>query len=71
MTTTADFPLDCTWSVNATIARYPETIAVFNAHGIDTCCGGAASVEDAARDASVEGTRLCGALRDAIHAAAA
>ncbi len=38
-------------TVNDIIARHPATVAVFNAHGIDACCGGAVSVaEAAARD---------------------
>jgi regulator of cell morphogenesis and NO signaling len=58
--------LDCGWSVNETIARFPETTAVFNAHGIDTCCGGSLSVEEAARRAQVDPQRLCAALDAAI-----
>lgn len=35
-------------SVNDTIARFPDTLSVFDAFGIDACCGGAASVREAA-----------------------
>ena len=35
-------------SVNETIRRFPATVEVFNRHGIDACCGGAAPVAEAA-----------------------
>jgi len=35
-------------TVNETIQRYPNTVAVFNAHGIDSCCGAALPVAEAA-----------------------
>lgn len=31
------------------IARYPATAQVFHAYGLDACCGGAHSIEIAAR----------------------
>jgi len=37
-----------TLSVNEVIRRYPASVEVFNRYGIDACCGGAASVPDAA-----------------------
>jgi len=36
-------------TVNDVIARHPATVAVFNAHGIDACCGGAAPIAEAAQ----------------------
>lgn len=41
--------IDTADTVNAIIARYPATVSVFNTFGIDACCGGDASVEEAAR----------------------
>lgn len=35
-------------TVNEAIRRYPATVAIFNRHGIDACCGGAAPVAEAA-----------------------
>ena len=35
-------------TVNETIQRFPATVAVFKAYGIDSCCGGALAVADAA-----------------------
>lgn len=61
-------PFDGAWSVNQTIATFPQTVAVFNQFGIDACCGGAASVVDAAaRDAADPGQMLA-ALRLLIDA---
>jgi regulator of cell morphogenesis and NO signaling len=43
--------IDAELTVNEAIRRFPETVAVFNDFGIDACCGGAASLaEAAARD---------------------
>jgi iron-sulfur cluster repair protein YtfE (RIC family) len=69
MSTTTTIQLDCRLSVNDVIARHPATTATFNAHGIDTCCGGAASVEDAARAAGLDPVKLCGELLEAIEGA--
>ena len=35
-------------TVNETIQRFPATLAVFQSYGIDSCCGGAHTVADAA-----------------------
>ena len=40
--------LDARVAVNEAIRRFPETVAVFNEFGIDSCCGGAASIAIAA-----------------------
>ena len=66
MSTVPSTQLDCKLSVNAVIAQHPSTTKVFNAHGIDTCCGGAKSVEDAAREAGVDPVVLCGELVGAM-----
>lgn len=60
--------LDCSLSVNAVLARYPSTGPVFNRFGLDTCCGGALSIVDAARAAEVDAETLCGALNEVIAA---
>ncbi|HEX3157927.1 MAG TPA: DUF542 domain-containing protein [Gemmatimonadaceae bacterium] len=59
--------LDCTATVNDTMARWPATAAVFNRFGVDTCCGAGASVEESARRDNADATALCAALREAIR----
>ncbi len=62
--------LDCTRTVNETVALYPGTSAVFGSHGIDTCCGGGISVEQAAREAALDPRQLCAELEAAARGAA-
>ena len=45
--------IDATWTVNEVLVRFPETVVAFNAFGVDACCGGAASLAEAAREAEV------------------
>jgi regulator of cell morphogenesis and NO signaling len=52
-------------SVNDVIREYPSTMEVFNKLGIDACCGGAASLDEAAHRDGVEPAVLLAALRDA------
>ncbi len=40
--------LDPTMTVKELMARDPRTIAVFQRLGMDTCCGGALAIRDAA-----------------------
>jgi regulator of cell morphogenesis and NO signaling len=60
MTTTNRFPE--TLSVNDAIRLYPETISVFNDFGIDTCCGGADPIAEAARRDGADLEALLAAL---------
>jgi len=60
--------LDPDVTVNAMMAREPRTIAVFNAFGMDTCCGSAVPVREAARRDGVDLDILLGALRAALEA---
>ena len=46
-------PLDLTWTVNEVLREHPASIRVFNAFGVDACCGGAATLGEAARDAGL------------------
>jgi iron-sulfur cluster repair protein YtfE (RIC family) len=62
---TATPELDCTLTVRHVIERYPATRAVFDRFGLDACCGGGASVEQAARLHDVDSAALCTALRAA------
>ena len=53
-------------SVDAVMARHPATMAVFNAFGVDTCCGAHSSVREAAARDGVDEAALVAALRRAI-----
>lgn len=55
-------------TVNDIIARYPSTVAVFNAFGIDSCCGGALPVTEAAARHKIPLNALRSALASAIGA---
>ncbi len=59
--------IDTVSTVNEIVARYPETIAVFNRFGIDSCCGGGALLVDAARRDSADPDALVAALQEAIE----
>ncbi|MDO8426352.1 MAG: DUF542 domain-containing protein [Deltaproteobacteria bacterium] len=51
--------------VNDCIRMYPKTIGVFTQFKIDSCCGGAVSIEDAARRDGAPLDGLLSALEDA------
>lgn len=46
-TTGVDMPTG-EMTVNETIQRYPCTVSVFDRYGIDSCCGGALPITEAA-----------------------
>ncbi|MGE5234841.1 MAG: DUF542 domain-containing protein [Acidobacteriota bacterium] len=46
--------IDVAASVAETVRRYPGTLAVFSRHGMDSCCGGAESVANAAAHNGVD-----------------
>lgn len=58
--------LDVSTAVNDVLKQYPETVSVFNAFGIDACCGGAASLREAARRHGVDLAELLAALQTAV-----
>ena len=60
--------IDMGTTVNDVVRMYPESVSVFNQLGIDACCGGDASIADAARRDGVELGSLLARL-DAIAAA--
>jgi iron-sulfur cluster repair protein YtfE (RIC family) len=61
--------LDLSLTINDIVARYPETIAIFNRFGMDTCCGGAVTVEEAARRDGIDAAEVIAALRQQIEGA--
>ena len=60
--------IDLAWSVNELLRRVPRSVAVLNAFGVDTCCGGALTLEEAAIEANVPPTELLIALDRARRA---
>ena len=59
--------IDTAQTVNAVITRYPATVAVFKAYGIDACCGGALPLQEVASRHHLE---LAGLVADLARAAA-
>jgi regulator of cell morphogenesis and NO signaling len=59
--------IDVSTTVNDMLRTYPETVSVFNAFGIDACCGGAASLQEAARRDGVNLAELVAALEAAME----
>ena len=55
-------PIDAGMSVNEMLRLYPATVSVLNAFGIDACCGGAASLDEAASRDGVDLDALLSAL---------
>jgi regulator of cell morphogenesis and NO signaling len=55
-------------TVNEILARYPATGVVFNAYGVDTCCGGEMPLGDAAIHARADRDALFAALEAAAGA---
>jgi regulator of cell morphogenesis and NO signaling len=56
-------------TVNDTIRRFPESVAVFKELGIDTCCGGAATLAEAAARKDIPLPELLKALQAATRCA--
>jgi len=46
--------------------RFPETIEIFNRFGMDVCCGGGATLREAAERDGVNLASIQAALRDAL-----
>jgi regulator of cell morphogenesis and NO signaling len=59
--------IDATWTVDQLLLARPSSAAVFNALGVDSCCGGAASLGEAALHARLTPRALLDAL-DALDA---
>lgn len=54
-------------TVDAVIARIPSAIHVLNAYGVDTCCGGAATLGDAANHIRVDPSVLLESIEKAAQ----
>jgi iron-sulfur cluster repair protein YtfE (RIC family) len=60
--------IDAGLTVNETIRRFPATFGVFKEFGIDTCCGGAAPLAEAAERKGADPVALLEAVRAAAEA---
>lgn len=54
--------IDARTTVNDVVLAYPQTVSVFKTFGIDACCGGAKSLDEAARRHGVDLDALLHAL---------
>ena len=54
-------------TVNDVLRDYPATASVFNFFGIDTCCGGGATVSQAAETEGINAGAVVAALRNAAR----
>lgn len=59
-------PVSKTMTINEVIKQSPRTIGVFNSFNMDSCCGGARSLERAAREERVDLAALLAALERAL-----
>ena len=57
--------IDQNLTINEVLLKYPSAVAVLNAYGIDTCCGGGNSLAEAAACDGIDLDEILGALRDA------
>jgi regulator of cell morphogenesis and NO signaling len=57
--------IDTAATVNEILAQHPAAVSAFNTFGIDACCGGDASLDEAARRDGADIAALIAAL-DAI-----
>jgi iron-sulfur cluster repair protein YtfE (RIC family) len=58
--------IDTTVTVNDVLVQHPEAVSVFNEFGIDACCGGDASLEEAAQRDGTNVQALIAALNALI-----
>ncbi len=66
MTGEASPILDPGLTVDEVMARHPSTMPVFNAFGVDICCGAGQTLREAAAGADVAMCRLLQALDEAV-----
>jgi regulator of cell morphogenesis and NO signaling len=59
-------PIHSGLQVNEVIQQYPETVAVFNEWGIDSCCGGARPLAEVAERHGFDLEKLLGDLQGAV-----
>ena len=54
-------------TVNTAVLLHPRTVAVFERHGIDTCCGGALPIEEVAKRHGLDLDALMAELGEAVE----
>ncbi|WP_025745716.1 DUF542 domain-containing protein [Kallotenue papyrolyticum] len=65
-TQTIEHVIDDQMTLNEIVARYPQTLEVFQIFGMDTCCGGALSLAVAAAHHNRDLPTLLAALNERI-----
>ena len=65
---TAIITIAPTDTLNAIVARYPQTLPVLQRFGLDTCCGGALPLGTAAEHHGLDVRALIAALRESAGA---
>lgn len=58
--------VDPEWTINDLLQRAPGSAPVLNAFGVDTCCGGGNTIDEAAAEAGLDAAELIAALNDAL-----
>lgn len=58
--------IDPSWTINETVTRLPDTLPVFDAFGLDSCCGGGHPIREAARRHGLDLEALLTALNAAV-----
>jgi iron-sulfur cluster repair protein YtfE (RIC family) len=56
------------WTVNEALRAAPQLVGTFNRLGLDTCCGGALTLAEAARSVGLVPQELRAALESALAA---
>lgn len=56
-----------TMTVNHVVEQWPETMSAFRRFGVDMCCGGGKTVDQATGDAGADVDALSDALMEAVH----
>ena len=60
------FLIDSTLTLNEITVRYPVTLGVLRDYGLDTCCGGALPLAEAAARHRIDVAELRAALEGAV-----
>jgi iron-sulfur cluster repair protein YtfE (RIC family) len=56
--------------INDAVTQYPQTLPVFQAAGIDTCCGGSLPIAEASRRHGIDADELLKSIELAIAGSA-